>query len=70
MDVRAAISLVYNDLCKQENLSKCLHGRTHKKSFNGMIWNRVPKGNHASYDQGQMLGAATAANAAPQKSSH
>ena len=41
-----------------------------KKSFNGMIWNRVPKGNHASYDQGQMLGAATAANAAPQKSSH
>ena len=40
------------------------------KSFNEMIWNRVPKGNHVGYGQGRMLGAATGANAAPQKSSH
>ena len=33
LDVRAAIFLVYNDLCKRENLSKFLHGRTQNKKF-------------------------------------
>ena len=28
LDVRVAILPMYNDLCKRENLSKCLHGRT------------------------------------------
>ena len=38
------------DLCKPENLAKCLHGRTQNanESFNGMIWNRVPKANHVA----------------------
>ena len=42
--VRAAILPLYNDLCKRENLPKCLDGRTQNsnESFNGMIWNRVP----------------------------
>ena len=39
LDVRAAILPVYNNLCKRENLSKCLRGRTENRneSFNGMI---------------------------------
>ena len=39
IEVRTAILPVYNDLCKRENLSKCLHGRTQNRneSFNGMI---------------------------------
>ena len=52
LDVHAAILPVYNNLCKRENLSKCLHGRTQNRneSFHGMIWNRVPKANHVSID--------------------
>ena len=48
LDVRQAILPIYNDLCKPENLSKCLHGRTQNvnESFNGMVWNRIPKANH------------------------
>ena len=39
---------IYVDLCKPEKLSKCLHGKTQNcsESFNGMIWNRVPKCTH------------------------
>lgn len=52
LDVRAAILPVYNDLCKKENLAKCLHGRTQNsnESFNGMVWNRIPKANHVGID--------------------
>ena len=52
LDVRAAILHVQNDLCKQENLSKCLHGRTQNRneSSNGMTCNRVPKANHVGTD--------------------
>ena len=52
LDVRQAILLTYNDLCQRENLAKCLHGRTENanESFNGMIWNRVPKANHLGLD--------------------
>ena len=48
LDVRQAILPIYIDLCKRENLAKCLHGRTQNanESFNGMIWNRIPKANH------------------------
>ena len=32
---------------------KCLHGKTHNQneSFNGMIWNRVPKSRFIKYKQ-------------------
>ena len=52
LDVRAAILPVNNNLCKRENLSKCLHGRTQNRneSFNGTIWNRVPPANHVGID--------------------
>ena len=52
LDVSEAILPVHNDSCKQENLSKYLHGRTQNrnKSFNGMTWNHVPKANHVGID--------------------
>ena len=52
MDVRQAILPTYNDLCQREHLVKCVHGRTQNanESFNGMIWNRVPKANHVGLD--------------------
>ena len=48
MDVRQAILPTYLDLCKESMLEKCLHGKTQNanESFNGTIWNRVPKANH------------------------
>ena len=52
MFVRKAILPIYQDLCKPENLTKCLHGKTQNanESFNGMIWNRVPKKTHVGLD--------------------
>ena len=52
LDVHAAILPVHNDLCKLENLSKCLHGRTQNtnENFNAMILNRVPMANHVGID--------------------
>ena len=48
VDIRKAILPVYTDLTKPELLVKCLHGKTQNanESFNGMIWNRVPKATH------------------------
>ena len=48
VDVRKAILPIYHDLTKPELLVKCLHGKTQNanESFNGMIWNRVPKSTH------------------------
>ena len=48
MDICKAILLTYMDLCKPEMLIKCLHGKTQNsnESFNGMIWNHVPKSYH------------------------
>ena len=48
IDIRKVILPIYCDLCKPENLAKSLHGRTQNanESFNGMIWNRVPKHTH------------------------
>ena len=50
VDVRTSIIHIYNDLCKSDNLEKCLHGKTQNanESFNGMIWNRIPKANHVA----------------------
>ena len=38
----------YNDLTKPELRQKCLHRKTQNtnESFNGMIWNRIPKATH------------------------
>ena len=35
-------------MCKGKILKKCLHGRTQNanESFNGTIWNRIPKATH------------------------
>lgn len=48
LEIRKAILPIYLDLCKPEMLEKCLHGKTQNtnESFNGTIWNRVPKSNH------------------------
>jgi len=48
VEVRKAILPIYTDLCKEEMLRKCLHGKTQNcnESFNGTIWNRVPKSTH------------------------
>lgn len=39
------VKAVYSDLCSDELLSKCLHGKTQNANecFNGMVWQRVPK---------------------------
>ena len=39
---------IYHALTKPELLKKCLHGKTQNanESFNGMIWNRIPKATH------------------------
>ena len=48
VEIRKAILPIYNDLTKPELLQKCLHGKTQNanESFNGMIWNRIPKATH------------------------
>lgn len=48
VDIRKELLPIYNDLCRDEMLSKCLHGKTQNanESYNGMIWNRVPKHTH------------------------
>ena len=48
IDIRKSILPVYNVLCHPDMLAKCLHGKTQNanESFNGMIWNRVPKNVH------------------------
>ena len=51
-DARRAILPSYQSFCKFEMLARCLHGKTQNasKSFNGMIWNRVPKATHVGLD--------------------
>ena len=48
VELRKAVMPIYLDLCKPEKLAKCLHGKTQNcsESYNGMIWNRVPKSTH------------------------
>ena len=45
VEIRRAILPVYTGLTKPEMLIKCLHGKTQNanESFNGMIWERIPK---------------------------
>ena len=44
-DVIYKIRLIYFELSKESELVKCLHGKTQNanESFNGMIWDRIPK---------------------------
>lgn len=44
-DVLSRVKAVYSDLCSDELLSKCLHGKTQNANecFNGLIWQRAPK---------------------------
>ena len=52
IDDRRTFLPIYQSLCKSEILEKCLHGKTQKanESFNGMIWNRVPKATYIKLD--------------------
>ena len=45
-DVIAAVKPIYARLSEDSLLEKCLHGKTQNQneSFNGMIWERLPKG--------------------------
>lgn len=49
-EVLNKVKPVYADLCTDELLKKCLHGKTQNANecFNGMIWQRVPKDVHMS----------------------
>ena len=45
LDIVYKIKPVFEDLTKEDELRKCLHGKTQNanESFNGKIWNRIPK---------------------------
>ena len=47
-DVIKEVEPIYADLTKEDELSKCLHGKTQNanESFNAMIWKRAPKANY------------------------
>ena len=43
---------IFEDLSKDSELAKCLHGKTQNanESFNGKIWDRIPKSAYVSLD--------------------
>ena len=47
------VKAVFDDLSNDSLLMKCLHGKiqNQNESFNGMIWNRVPKSRFIKYKQ-------------------
>ena len=47
------VKAVFDDLSNDSLLMKCLHGKTQNQneSFNGMIWNRIPKSRFIKYKQ-------------------
>ena len=47
------VNSVFDDLFNDSLLMKCLHGKiqNQNESFNGMIWNRVPKSRFIKYKQ-------------------
>ena len=49
IDVRKTILKIYNNMCKERMLKKYLNGKTQNanESFNGKIWNQIPKATHA-----------------------
>ena len=44
---------IYQDLTSDTLLKKCLHGKTQNQneSFNGMVWERVPKTRYVTFEQ-------------------
>ena len=53
LDVIKHVKPILQDLTKDELLMKCLHGKTQNQneSFNGMVWNRAPKGTYIGLPQ-------------------
>ena len=47
LDIVLKIRPIFEDLSCDKQLEKCLHGKTHNanESFNGTIWDRIPKTN-------------------------
>ena len=52
IEIRRAILLIYQSLCKSEILERCVYRKTKNanESFNEMIWNRVLKATHIGLD--------------------
>lgn len=52
-DVIKHIKPILNDLSRDDLLEKCLHGKTQNQneSFNGTIWNRIPKTTYVGKQQ-------------------
>lgn len=50
MDVILKVRPIFEDLSKESELEKCLHGKTQNsnESFNGTIWDRIPKTTYVS----------------------
>ena len=53
LDIVFKIRPIFQELSSEENLKKCLHGRTQNQneSFNATIWERIPKSNYISLAQ-------------------
>ena len=53
VDIVTKIKPIYNELSCSELIEKCLHGKTQNQneSFNGMIWERVPKSIYVGHTQ-------------------
>ena len=62
LDIVFKLRPIYAELSDEKLLSKCLHGLTqnHNESFNGTIWERIPKNNFVGLRQLE-LGAFSAA---------
>ena len=53
LDIVAKLKIIFEELTTEENLQKCLHGETQNRneSFNGTIWERIPKSKYVSLKQ-------------------
>ena len=43
LDIIKVVKPIYQGLCSQTLLKKCTHSQIQFETFNGMIWNSVPK---------------------------
>ena len=53
LDVIKHVKPIFESLSSEELLSDCLHGKTqnHNESFNGTIWDRLPKSKYSGLTQ-------------------
>ena len=53
LKIIANLKPIYNDLSTDQLLNKCLHGKTQNQneSYNGTIWERLPKSKYCSFKQ-------------------